>query len=43
MLEVNHEYSGKELAKEMGISNETLKAHRKKYEDYLQLFFKFTT
>lgn len=43
MLEVNHEYSGKELAKEMGISNETLKAHRKKYEDYLQLFFKFIT
>lgn len=43
MFELDKMYSTKELAKEMGISYESLRTHREKYEKYLSLFFEFET
>lgn len=41
MIELNKEYSTKELSAELGISYDTLRKHREMYEKHLQLFYDY--
>jgi transposase len=41
MIELNHEYTTQELAKEFGVSYNTFRRFREKYEKHLSLFYDF--